>query len=115
MKCKQFNDVSTLAQKYSPVFEKTTVNSERVKHESYIKLIPWVALYIAKTQNTTSGLQQIPFSSPLDGRMQNIEPLLAGQYTVFKRINHLKSLRLIASSVFQGNLTPISAYSNREI
>ena len=35
-KCKQSNDVSTLAQKYSPVFKKTTVNWERVKHESYI-------------------------------------------------------------------------------
>ena len=44
MKCKQCRDASTLDQKYSPVFKKTTVNSERVKHESYIKLISWVAL-----------------------------------------------------------------------
>ena len=36
-------------------------------------------------------------------------------YTVFKRINHLKSLRSIASLVFQGNLTPILVYSSREI
>ena len=27
------------------VFKKTTANSERVTHESYIKLISWVALY----------------------------------------------------------------------
>ena len=46
MKCKQCNDGSTLAQKYSSVFKKTAVNSERVTHESYIKLISWVALYI---------------------------------------------------------------------
>ena len=46
MKYKQSNDVSTLAQKYSPVFKKTTANSERVTHESYIKLISWVALYV---------------------------------------------------------------------
>ena len=39
MKCKQSNDVSILAQKYSPVFKKTAVNSERVTQESYIKLI----------------------------------------------------------------------------
>ena len=45
MKCKQSKDVSTLAQKYSPVFKKTTVNSERVTHKSYIKLISWVAVY----------------------------------------------------------------------
>ena len=47
MKCKQCNDGSTLAQKYSSVFKKTAVNSERVTHESYIKLISWVALYVA--------------------------------------------------------------------
>ena len=47
MKCKQSNDVSTLVQKYSPAFKKTKVNSERVTHESYIKLISWVALYTA--------------------------------------------------------------------
>ena len=45
MKCKQCNDVSTLAEKYSSVFKKTAVNSERVTHESYIKLISWVAVY----------------------------------------------------------------------
>ena len=55
MKCKQSNDVFTLAQKNSPVFNKTTVNSERVTHESYIKLIPWVALYIAITQLEIAG------------------------------------------------------------
>ena len=44
--CKQCNDACTLDQKYSPVFKKTIVNSKRVKHESYIKLISWVALYI---------------------------------------------------------------------
>ena len=45
MKCKQSNDVSTQAQKYLPVFKKTTDNSEPVTHESYIKLISWVAVY----------------------------------------------------------------------
>ena len=45
MKCKQCNEVATLAQKYSSVLKKTAVNSERVTHESYIKLISWVALY----------------------------------------------------------------------
>ena len=44
MKSKQSNDVSTLAQKYQPVFKKTAANSERVTHESYIKLISWVAV-----------------------------------------------------------------------
>ena len=53
MKCKQSNDVSTLAQIYSPVFKKTSANSERVTHESYIKLISWVALY--------SMLKELPF------------------------------------------------------
>ena len=32
MKCKQCNDVSTLTQRYSSVFKKTAVNSERVTH-----------------------------------------------------------------------------------
>ena len=54
MKCKQSNDVSILAQKYSPVFKKTAVNSERVTQESYIKLISWVALY----SNTVSTKYQ---------------------------------------------------------
>ena len=45
MECKQSNDVSILAQKKSPVFKKATVNSERVTHKSYIKLISWVAEY----------------------------------------------------------------------
>ena len=44
MKYKQSNDVSILAQKYLPVFKKTTVNSERMTHESYIKIILLVAL-----------------------------------------------------------------------
>ena len=46
MKYKQSNDVSTLAQKYLPVFKKTAANSERVTHVSHIKLISWVALYM---------------------------------------------------------------------
>ena len=49
MKCKQSNDVSTLAQKYSPAFKKTTANWERVMHESYIKLISLVAVYSIKS------------------------------------------------------------------
>ena len=54
MKCKQSNDVSTLAQKYSSVFKKSTVYSERVMHEfQYIKLIPWVALYNTTEDDTT--------------------------------------------------------------
>ena len=40
----QCNDDSTLAQKYSPVLKKTAVKSERVTHESYIKIIRWVAV-----------------------------------------------------------------------
>ena len=44
-----------MAQKYSPVFKKTAVNSERVTHESYIKLISWVALYMS-TQATQGTL-----------------------------------------------------------
>ena len=45
MQCKQCNDVSILAQKYAPIFKKIADNSERVTPESYIKLIPWVAVY----------------------------------------------------------------------
>ena len=44
VKCKQCNDVSTLAQKCSPVFKKIALSSECVTHESYIKLILF-ALY----------------------------------------------------------------------
>ena len=33
------------------LYLKTTVNSERVTNESYIKVIPWVALYLICTQH----------------------------------------------------------------
>ena len=46
MKCKRCNDVSTLTQKCSLVFKKIAVNSECVTHESYIKLISWVVVYV---------------------------------------------------------------------
>ena len=59
MKYKQSNDVSTLAQKYSPVFKKTTANSERVTHESYMKLISWVALYMVQ-KTLMSVLSNLP-------------------------------------------------------
>ena len=59
MKCKQSEDVSILAQKYSPVFKKTAVNSERVTQESYIKLISWVAVY-SQTKMTVDECKQNP-------------------------------------------------------
>ena len=58
MKCKQCSDVSTLAQKYSSVLKKTAVNLERVTHESYIKLISWVALYITFLQSYLPGTKK---------------------------------------------------------
>ena len=58
MKCKQSNDVSILAQKYSPVFKKTAVNSERVTQESYVRLILWVALYIERDEKYRNVLHQ---------------------------------------------------------
>ena len=45
MKCKQCNNARALARKYSPVFKETYVNIECATHESYLKLISWVALY----------------------------------------------------------------------
>ena len=36
MKCKQCNDVSTLAQKYSPVFKTTAVNSENLRKTNIV-------------------------------------------------------------------------------
>ena len=47
----QCNDVSTLIQKYSPVFKKTAVNSECVTHESYLKLKSWVTVYVKLTSS----------------------------------------------------------------
>ena len=35
-------EITWLIWKYSPVFKKTAINSERVTRESYIKLISWV-------------------------------------------------------------------------
>ena len=58
MKCKQSNDVSILAQKYSPVFKKTAVNSERMTQESYIRLISWVPLYIERDEKYRNVLHQ---------------------------------------------------------
>ena len=36
------------------MFKKTAVNSERVTHESYIKLISWVAQYIKRIRTRCS-------------------------------------------------------------
>ena len=45
MERKQSNDVFTLAQKYSPVFKKTVVNSERMTQEPYLS---WVAVALCR-------------------------------------------------------------------
>ena len=42
------------------IYKKTTVSSERVTHESYIKLISWVAVYIDRYPANV-GLKWIMF------------------------------------------------------
>ena len=55
MKCKQCNDVPTLAKKCSPIFKKIAVNSECMTHESHITLISWVALHVCLLYCTDNG------------------------------------------------------------
>ena len=50
MDCKQCSNARALARKNSPVFKDTHVNIEYATHESDLKLISWVALYLTSPE-----------------------------------------------------------------